>query len=101
MAIWWLFLAAVAIVMFLGGINFLFDLDDEASPSPTVTVTETHTLEPDLSDSIPDSATDDDLSDLPTPSVCVDAEARGVIPRDRWTPCGQLLGYFDDETPSP
>ncbi|UYQ63074.1 hypothetical protein [Streptomyces peucetius] len=32
----------------------------------------------------------------PTPDICVDAHTRGVVPRDRWTPCGQLLGYFDD-----
>lgn len=38
----------------------------------------------------------------PTPDICLNADARGVVPRDRWTPCGQLLGYFDDwATPPP
>ncbi|MGW1626858.1 hypothetical protein [Streptomyces sp. NPDC002172] len=100
-ALWWLLLAAVALVMFLGGINFLFSLNDEPMPSPTVTVTETQTAEPELSDNVPSGVADDGLSDLPTPSVCVEAQVRGVAPRDRWTPCGQLLGYFNDETPPP
>ncbi|GHA50377.1 hypothetical protein GCM10010345_63460 [Streptomyces canarius] len=100
-ALWWLLLAAVALVMFLGGINFLFRLDDEPAPSPTVTVTETQTVAPDLSDDIPNSVIDDGLAGVPTPSVCVDAGDRGVVPRDRWTPCGELLGYFDHETPTP
>ncbi|MER5914980.1 hypothetical protein ABT124_32085 [Streptomyces sp. NPDC001982] len=40
-AIWWIFLAACAVVMFLGGINFLFGSADEPQPAPTVTVTDT------------------------------------------------------------
>lgn len=100
-AIWWLLLAAVALVMFLGGINFLFSLNDGPTPSPTVTVTETQSEVPDLSDDVPSSVTDDGLDGVPTPSVCIDARDRGVVPRDRWTPCGQLLGYFDAETPTP
>ncbi len=44
---------------------------------------------------------EDGLANLPTPSACIEADVRSVIPRDRWTPCGQLLGYFDDMTPSP
>lgn len=91
-AILWLLLAAGAIVMFLGGIHFLFGGEDGPLPAPTVTVTETAsgTTPPSVSDGIPD-----DALPLPTPSVCTDADARGVIPRDRWTPCGDLLGYFD------
>ncbi|MFF9164094.1 hypothetical protein ACF081_28115 [Streptomyces longwoodensis] len=101
-AVWWLFLAALAFVMFLGGISFVLGLwDAEPRPTPTVTVTETHIDQPDVSDAVPDSVIEDGLSKLPTPSTCIDADARGVVPRDRWTPCGQLLGYFDDATPSP
>ncbi|MFD4414722.1 hypothetical protein [Streptomyces sp. NPDC058475] len=100
-ALWWLFLAACALIMFLGGINFLIGSHDAPRPSPTVTVTETQTESPSLSDDIPDSVTDNGLSSIPTPSTCLDADARGVVPTDRWTPCGQLLGYFDDSTPSP
>ncbi|MFF3876011.1 hypothetical protein [Streptomyces sp. NPDC001978] len=35
------------------------------------------------------------------PDACTEAGARDEIPRDRWTPCGQLLGYFDDSTTPP
>ncbi|BET49509.1 hypothetical protein RGQ21_44910 [Kitasatospora aureofaciens] len=49
-ALWWLLLAAIALVMFLGEINFPFNLNDEPTPSPTVTVTETQAVAPDLSD---------------------------------------------------
>ncbi|MER5211968.1 hypothetical protein ABT063_15645 [Streptomyces sp. NPDC002838] len=101
-ALWWLFLAAVAAVMFLGGINFLVSLDDEPRPTPTVTVTEIWPEQPEVPTGIPDVAVDDGLTEMPTPAVCTDADARGVIPRDRWTPCGQVLGYFDDwATPPP
>ncbi|MGW7467299.1 hypothetical protein ACWGJT_22100 [Streptomyces xantholiticus] len=100
-ALWWLLLPAVALVMFLGGINFLSSLNDEPTPSPTVTVTETQTVAPDRSNDMPSSVMDDGLAVVPTPSVCIDARDRGVVPRDRWTPCGQLLGYFDDEAPNP
>jgi hypothetical protein len=88
--------------MFIGGLNLLFGSEGQSSPAPTVTVTETWTDEPSVSDDdVPDSVRDDGLESLPTPSVCTDADARGVIPRDRWTPCGQILGYFDDGTTSP
>jgi hypothetical protein len=100
-ALWWLFLAACAVVMFLGGLNFLFGSGDEPVPAPTVTVTETWVDEPSVSTDIPDSVSDDLLASLPTPSVCTDADARGVIPRDRWTPCGDLLGYFDGWATTP
>ncbi|MFE9880465.1 hypothetical protein [Streptomyces sp. NPDC005784] len=101
-ALWWLFLAACAIVMFLGGINFLFGSDDDPAPAPTVTVIETQLIEPSLSDDVPDEVVDDGLSSVPTPDVCTDADDRGEIPRDRWTPCGQVLGYFDGwATPPP
>jgi hypothetical protein len=101
-AVWWLFLAVLAFVMFLGGISFVLGFwDGEPRPAPTITVTETHIEQPDVSETIPDSVIEDDLSDLPTPSACIEADARSAIPRDRWTPCGQLLGYFDDATPSP
>jgi hypothetical protein len=101
-AVWWLFLAALACVMFLGGISFVLGLsDDEPHPTPTVTVTETTMELPDVSETVPDSVIEDGLSNLPTPSACIEADARGVIPRDRWTPCGELLGYFDDATASP
>ncbi|MEV6649100.1 hypothetical protein [Streptomyces sp. NPDC051219] len=103
-AFWWLFLAACGLVAFLGGINLLaalFTSDDEPLPAPTVTVTETQTADLNLSDDSPGSVTDEGLSSVPTPSGCIEADAQGVIPRDRWTPCGQLLGYFDDETPFP
>lgn len=101
-AVWWLFLAALGFVMFLGGVSFVLGLrDGEPRPAPTVMVTETHLEQPDVSDTIPDSVIEDGLANLPTPSACIEADARSVIPRDRWTPCGQLLGYFDDATPSP
>ncbi|MFF3872929.1 hypothetical protein [Streptomyces sp. NPDC001978] len=103
-AIWWLFLAACAVAMLLGGINFISSIfgshEDEPRPAPTVTVTETPS-DPPLETSVPDSVSDNGLDSIPTPSVCTDADARGVIPRDRWTPCGQLLGYFDDWTTPP
>jgi hypothetical protein len=99
-AIWWLFLAACAVVLVLGGINFLFGSDDEPQPAATVTVTEAFSPPP-LATSVPDSAIDDGLASVPTPSACTDADARGAIPRDRWTPCGQVLGYFDDWTTPP
>ncbi|MFF4710128.1 hypothetical protein ACFY2V_01775 [Streptomyces eurythermus] len=101
-AIWWLFLAALAFVMFLGGISFVLGLQDsEPGPVPTVTITETHLEQPHVSDTIRDSVIEDGLASLPTPSACIEADARSVIPPDRWTPCGQLLGYFDDATPGP
>ncbi|MFI0964635.1 hypothetical protein ACH4S8_25045 [Streptomyces sp. NPDC021080] len=101
-ALWWLLLAACAAVMFLGGISFLLSPDDEPQPTPTVTVTEIWPEQPEVSTDLPDAAVDDGLTDIPTPAVCTDADARGVVPRDRWTPCGQLLGYFDDSaTPPP
>lgn len=101
-AVWWLLLAALGFVMFLGGISFVLGLrDGEPRPAPTVTVTETHIEQPDVSDAIPDSVIEDGLSSLPTPSACIEADARSTIPRNRWTPCGQLLGYFDDATPRP
>ncbi|QDN58699.1 hypothetical protein [Streptomyces sp. S1D4-20] len=99
-AIWWLFLAALAVVTFLGGVYFLFGSDAEPQPAPTATVTEVLSPSP-LATSIPDSVIDDGLASIPTPSACTDANARGVIPRDRWTPCGQILGYFDDWTTPP
>ncbi|MQY32602.1 hypothetical protein SRB17_05560 [Streptomyces sp. RB17] len=102
-AIWWIFLAACAIVMFLGGINFissLFGPDDEPRPAPTVTVTETFGPSP-LATDVPDDVIDNELNDIPTPTACTDADARGIVPRDRWTPCGQILGYFDDWTTPP
>jgi hypothetical protein len=100
-ALWWLFLAAFGFVMSLGGLNFLFGSHDPPHPAPTVTVTSTRIGPPEPSNNAPDSVMEDGLSSVPTPSVCTEADARGVIPRDRWTPCGQLLGYFDDTTPSP
>ncbi|MCI3240495.1 hypothetical protein [Streptomyces spinosisporus] len=101
-AVWWLFLAAMGFVMFLGGISFLLGVSHgKPGPAPTVTVTETQIEQPDVSDTIPDSVIEDSLSSLPTPSACTEADAQGTIPRDRWAPCGQLLGYFDDTTPSP
>lgn len=100
-ALKWLFLAACAAVMFLGGINFLFGSHDDPQPAPNVTVTETQTMEPSPSDDIPDDVSDKGLASIPTPSVCTDADARGVIPRDQWTPCGDILGYFDDWTSPP
>ncbi|MFE5375165.1 hypothetical protein [Streptomyces mirabilis] len=99
-ALWWIFLAACAVVTFLGGINFLFGSGDEPQPAPTATVTEIFSPSP-LVTSIPDSAIGDGLDSIPTPSACTDADARGVIPRDRWTPCGQILDYFDDWTTPP
>ncbi|WP_055491391.1 hypothetical protein [Streptomyces sp. TP-A0356] len=99
-ALWWILLTACAAVMFLGGINFLFGSDDEPRPAPTVTVTEVFSPSP-LATSIPDSAIDDGLNSIPTPSACTDADVRGEIPRDRWTPCGQILGYFNDWTAPP
>ncbi|MFD4583184.1 hypothetical protein [Streptomyces sp. NPDC058434] len=103
-ALWWLFLATCGLIAFLGGINFLvalFTSDNEPLPAPTVTVTETQTADLNPSDESTGSVTDEGLSNLPTPSACMKADAQGVIPRDRWTPCGQLLGYFDDKTPLP
>jgi hypothetical protein len=102
LALWWLLLAACAVVMFFGGVNFLFGSNDDPQPAPTVTATATETFSPSpLATSIPDSRIDDGLDSFGTPSACTDADARGVIPRDRWTPCGQLLGYFDDWTTPP
>ncbi|MFC9911801.1 hypothetical protein [Streptomyces sp. NPDC127197] len=100
-ALWWLFLAACAGVLFVGGLNFLFSSDDEPTPAPTVTVTKLPVIQPSLSDDVPDEVIDDALSSLPTPSACTDADARGAAPRDHWTPCGQVLGYFDDWTTPP
>jgi hypothetical protein len=101
-ALWWLFLAACAVVMFLGGINFLLGSRDAPQPAPTATVTATESFTPSpLATSVPDSVIDNGLDSIPTPSACTDADARDVIPRDRWTPCGQLLGYFDDWTTPP
>ncbi|MET7987012.1 MULTISPECIES: hypothetical protein [unclassified Streptomyces] len=90
-ALWWLLLAAVALVMFLGGINFLFSLNDEPTPLPTVTVTETQDAAPDLSDDMPSSVTDDDLAGGPTPSVCVNARDQGVVPLDPLRPVARVL----------
>jgi hypothetical protein len=103
-AIKWLVLAGFAAVMSLGGVNALialFSSDEEPTPAPTVTVSEIQLIEPTISDDIPDHVIDDALSSLPTSSACTDADARGEIPRDRWTPCGQVLGYFDDRTTPP
>jgi hypothetical protein len=96
-ALWVLFLAACAAVMFLGGLNFLFGTEVQPQPLPVPTETATVTESPTVSmwSAVPDD------EPLPVPSVCTDADARGVIPRDIWTPCGQLLGYFDDQTPGP
>ncbi|MGW6889149.1 hypothetical protein [Streptomyces chartreusis] len=86
-AIKWLFLSGCAVVLFLGEISFLFGSDDEPAPAPTVMVIETQLIQPSLSDDVPDEVIDDALSSLPTPGVCTDADARGEVPRDRWTPC--------------
>lgn len=100
-AILWLLLAACAVVMFLGGLQFLTGTEDTPTPRPTVTVTVWEPPSPTpLPTPLPDTAEDDWPN--PAPSQCTDADKRRVIPRDRWTPCGQLLGYFDDwATPPP
>ncbi|WP_327319267.1 hypothetical protein [Streptomyces sp. NBC_01235] len=100
-AIKWLFITGCAAIMFLGGISFLIGVGGKPTPAPTVTVTETQPIEPSLSTDIPDGYIEDALSSMPAPSACTDADDRGVIPRDRWTPCGQVLGYFDDWTTPP
>ncbi|MFJ6566441.1 hypothetical protein ACIQNU_03415 [Streptomyces sp. NPDC091292] len=105
-AIKWLILAACAALMLLGGINVVYRLlvgpSDTPAPVPTATATATETVTAPHETDIPGDATDHGPDSVPTPAVCTDADARGDIPRDRWTPCGQLLGYFDDwATPPP
>ncbi|MFE2530434.1 hypothetical protein [Streptomyces sp. NPDC059371] len=73
---------------------------DHWTTGPTATATETIDEEPSLSP-IPSEAIDAILGEN-VPDVCTEASARGEVPRDLWTPCGQLLGYFDDSaTPPP
>ncbi|MEW2083488.1 hypothetical protein [Streptomyces sp. NPDC005283] len=85
----------VLVLSLIGGI-FTGDSDPEPIPAPA---TET-TWVPNPSPSWTEPLLPDDALESPPP-VCVEADARGVIPRDRWTPCGQLLGYFDGWTTPP
>lgn len=60
---------------------------------------ETTVEEPNAS-SIPSEVIDNPLRQN-VPDACAEAGARGEVSRDRWTPCGQLLGYFDDSSTPP
>ncbi|MGW2573003.1 hypothetical protein [Streptomyces sp. NPDC001537] len=75
---------------------------DHWTTAPSATATETAVEEPSLSPTAVPSEVVDSWLREDIPDACTEAGARGVVPRDRWTPCGQLLGYFDDSgTPPP
>ncbi|MET9479863.1 hypothetical protein [Streptomyces sp. NPDC006638] len=98
-AVLWLALAACAALMLLGGINFLAHLggDDSAPPAPAVTETITVHKPSAAPARTGTPLVDEDAFRSPVPSVCTTS----AVSRTDWSPCGQLLGYFDEETPGP
>lgn len=81
-AVLWLFLAAGAIVMFLGGIHFLFgagETDPLPAPTQTVTVVETPSRTP-----LPTPLTPDEW---PTEDPCATPTSW------HWNPCPGEEGY--------
>ncbi|MFD3521749.1 hypothetical protein [Streptomyces sp. NPDC058653] len=95
-ALLWLVLAAAAVLLLLGGINFLTNIgeEDTAPPTPAETVTTYETRPTPGPSRAP--ILDEDVFTSPLPGICATAD----VSRTRWSPCGQLLGYFDDETPN-
>ncbi|MFJ4550323.1 hypothetical protein ACIP4X_14015 [Streptomyces sp. NPDC088817] len=75
---------------------------DHWTTGPAAPTAEPRAEDSGVPNNLPADVVNDGLGSMPTPSACTDADARGVVPRDRWTPCGQILGYFDDwATPPP